>query len=459
MPFIRIKPIECPSPEIFLTVDETTKFGLKPGDKVEIKAGSAVTHATLAVGQYENEISLRILKALGLPQVKGLRLRLEAPGKLQIGPLIGIMVSRSKKYKLPPYSSQDILLRSFSRYSINVQCLTYVFSPRDVNTVKQSISGYFLETAPDGTTHWKRHTFPVPDVVYDRILFRTFERKAQTKEISSFFLKNNNVEYFNPKFLNKWETYLILITNPELREYLPETRKYENPGKLIDFIENYKRVYLKPANGSLGKGIVRISLASKGYIYQYRDGKQPVEGIWKTFEELAAGLKKLITARVYIMQQGLDLQKFDGKVFDIRVLMQKDGHGMWTNSATVARIAPVGGIFPNVAAGGHPKGIENLWQELHHTDWSSSQTCYLTRQISLKAAQTLENSLGTFGEIGLDIGVDVNGIPRIIEINSKPSRKVFPPDQPHLKKVSIQLPIDFAACLAGFASDQGLSPS
>ena len=454
MPLISISSIEDSSPKIMLTFEEMERFGLKPGDLVAVRAGSTVTEAEIETSQTGNHISIGTLRALGLPMVKFMMLKKESSLSLQVGPLVGIMVSRGKKYKHPPYSSQGRLLYNFLGYSNHVNYLTYVFTPEEVDIVNRTISGFFLDTGLDGQSHWRQHKFPLPDVVYNRILYRSIETKRLTKQITSFLSNSKNIKYFNPKFLNKWETNTILSQNPKLSAHLPVTKKYEGPAEMVNFLAEFNTVYLKPVHGSLGKGILRLSLQPDGYAYTHREGKKTVTGIWHTPDEFGSGLKKYTYDKPYIMQQGLDLLKYRGRVFDIRVLMQKNGEGRWVDTAIVVRVGPEGGIFPNVAAGGEPKSIESIWSELTSEDWLTSRTYLLTKQVCLISADMLENSLGTFAEIGLDIGVDEAGNVWIIEINSKPSRKVFPKDQLHLKRTSIKLPIDFAAYLAGFTPDK-----
>ncbi len=454
MVLIRVLPGKESSLKLYLTPEVMEQFGFKSGDLVKVRAGSSVTEAEIAVGLQDNRISPGMLDALGLPVIKELKLRMESPRSLQIGPLIGILVSRGRKFKRPPYSSQGWLLRDFLNYASQVRGLAFVFTPEGVNPSNHTILGYFLSPGRDGKTQWAKHLFPLPDVVYNRILYRSVERKKITSKIASFLFNQKNVKYFNPKFLNKWETHVILAQNPRLREHLPVTKKHDNLDNLLKFLALYQTVYLKPVHGSLGKNIIRISLTPTGYRGQYRQGKETVTRFWSTPDELQTELTKFIHGKPYIIQQGLHLLKYRDRVFDIRVLMQKDGQGRWVDSAMVVRVGPPGGIFPNVAAGGEPRNIKVFWQELTSTDWLASRVFTVAKQISFLAAQTLEDSLGTFAEIGLDIGIDTENRVWLIEINSKPSRKVFPKDQPDLKRNSISLPIDFAAYLAGFRSAQ-----
>lgn len=452
MPCTTVTPINHPSQIIFLTDDDLSNLALKPGDIVSVRAGSTSTNVIIAQHAEKNLVTSKALESLHLPPLKKITM-VKAGNEIVIGPLIGIMVSRSKKRGLPPYTSQNNLLHGFLNHALHANYVGFTFFPEDVDMNNHKISGFFLTADEGSRLVWKKHNFPLPDVVYDRVMFRSLERKKATKEVTSFFIRNN-VQYFNPKFLSKWETYQILQTNPKLHSYLPDTKKYETPELLLKFLGKYQTVYLKPTNGSLGKDIVRISCIPEGFRFQYRKKKKAFTGVWPTPRELSNELPKLVNSKFYIMQQGLDLIRYNERVFDIRVLMQKDGHGIWGNTATVARIAQSGSIFPNIAAGGAAKNMESLWRDLTSADWSNSRTYENTIQISLDALNTLEKHFGIFVEAGLDIGIDALGNIWIIEINSKPSRKVFASDQLHLKEKSITLPIDFAAYLAGFTPDQ-----
>ncbi|PKM80337.1 MAG: hypothetical protein CVU89_14065 [Firmicutes bacterium HGW-Firmicutes-14] len=459
MPLLNIVPIGEPLKKIFLTDQGLDILGFRPGEVITVRAGSSVTEAGLELSAAGNFVSSGTLKALELPETDRLRLVKKDNRGVQIGPLIGIMITQGKNRRIPPYSSQGVLLRKFAGYGLSTGSLVFVFAPNNVDTINNKIHGLYLTRDETGTVIWKWHHFPLPDIVYDRILFRTAEKRILTRNITSFLTKEKHIRYFNPKFLNKWETHSILSKNEALNRHLPDTRLYRDITGLADFLAGYETVYLKPVNGSLGQNIIRIDLVNTGISFKYRHGKKTVNGVWQTVDEMEKGLGKFLSKRPYIMQQGLNLIKFEDRVFDIRVLMQKNGDGHWVNSATVARVAPEGGIFPNVAAGGEPRNIDTLWKELTSCAWAESADCQLTEKISLVAADTLERALGTFGEIGLDIGIDNSGNVWIIEVNSKPSRKVFPKDQLNLKNLSITLPIDFAAHMAGFSSQGEYDPS
>lgn len=451
MPVVSVSPIEASIPMLYIHTDLLEQFGIEDGAVITLRAGSSVTEVKITTSLNGNFVSASVLEILGLPKETSILLTKSSDKMLQIGPLIGILIAREKNRKIPPYASQNKLLQKFLGYCSANKYIGFVFCPEDVDINEKKVRGLYLATNSDGTVFWKNHVFPVPDVVYDRILHRSFERKPATKAAKSFFMNQPSVVYFNPKFLDKWQTHSILSQDPFLMRHLPTTVDYDSPEKLAELLKSYKTIYAKPIHGSLGQGIFRISVTPEGYRSQHRKGKNTYTHTFGTVEELGTALDTFKKQRSYVIQQGLDLLKYQEKVFDIRVLVQKNKYGQWNFTAMVARVARKGSIFPNIAAGGEAVNIETLWQDLYSKSWSSSETCRLTQEVSIAAAQTLEQALGTFCEIGLDIGIDFEGNIWIIEINSKPSRKVFPKDQIALKKLSLKMPMEYAAYMAGFS--------
>lgn len=434
------------------------KAGLDTGDRLTIKAGSLEAPAdvivTTADPAAQNYISTGILHKLLLPIDQAVNLRLcKGQPVAGIGPVIGILISRNKRLRRPPFSRQKHLLRRFIAAGKNIGAVVYAFNPDGIDLENRRIEGFFPYKNGAAEITWKKNYFPFPDVVHNRIISRTTEKTQpvrQAVEMTHVY----GIKCFNPKFLNKWETHDILYQNPKLRKFLPETVKYQSVEKLVRFMKQHPLVYLKPWHGSLGKDILRVKREHGFYSYLYRQGKNTVSGNWAGTAEMAAALEKHIGRRPYLMQQGLDLVTYFGRVFDIRVLVQKNRAGLWEVSATVARVGKEGSPFPNIAAGGAALAMEEVWQALFARDWQTSPVRGEMEELARQVAVTLDKYLGNFGEMGLDIGFDTRGRLWLIEVNSRPSRKVFPQGDKILKERSIRLPMEYAVYWAGFAAEQ-----
>lgn len=430
---------------------------LTTGDTLTLKAGTAEITAGVTVSDdpaASNFIAAGLLHRLLLPTDQEFNLRLAKGQPVAVlGPVIGILISKNKKLKRPPFSRQKFLLQSFIAAGRKMGAVVYAFDPEGIDPEKKCIEGYYPNKTATAEINWKRTGFPFPDVVHNRIISRTTERNplvSQAIKITSDY----GSKCFNPKFLNKWETHNILSQNRELRKFLPETVRYESAKQLILFLQKHPLVYLKPWHGSLSKNILRICKEDNKYKYVHRQGKRTVSGVWYDVCQLAEAVPDFIGRRPYLMQQGLDLVTYFGRVFDIRVLVQKNLDGCWIVTATVARVGKAGSPFPNIAAGGSALTVEQVWQELFNRDWLTSSLREEIDRLAKLVAVTLDENLGNFGEMGLDIGLDHDGRPWLIEVNSKPSRKVFPPGEKALKAQSIRLPMEYALYLAGFTGEQ-----
>ncbi|MDA8234749.1 MAG: hypothetical protein M0Z31_08140 [Clostridia bacterium] len=68
------------------------------------------------------------------------------------------------------------------------------------------------------------------------------------------------------------------------------------------------------------------------------------------------------------------------------------------------------------------------------------------KQLVFAVARALDEKLGPFGELGLDVGIDNEGQVWLIEVNSKYSRHVFPKE---IRTISILRNLEYACWLTG----------
>lgn len=443
-------------PESILLDSETfLKAGFE--DETEVFLWAGANHIKTKVIKTEAPENGKLLipeiiwNRLNLPSLPKLSAILDPENKtIRIGPFLGFLTIRKNKAKNPPFSSQRILLENFSKEAWKIGMIPFVFNCQDVDWVDQKIRGYILVKNHQGFYQWTTDTLPLPNVVYNRILNRSAEGRASVQEAMANLSKIPNLHHFNPKFLEKWETHEILSQYPALAPYLPDTVRVRRLKDIAEVASKHPIVYIKPINGSLGINIVKLKATPKGYIYQYRRRQKNHTGLWEDPQTLWVELSRILGKRQYIVQQGLEFKSYRGRVFDIRLLIQKGKSGKWVVPAIVARVAAENSIFPNIAAGGEAKQIEEVWQEISEEKWEKSDALKQILRIGYHTAKALEEKLGNFAELGLDIGIDVNGHAWLIEVNSKPSRKVFPKNGLGMKKQSIINIVEYSKYLSGF---------
>lgn len=390
------------------------------------------------------EVGADVLEALGLH--RGARLFAtwdKEASRLRLGPVVAVYAWRSSA----PGSSRFLgpvtdLTRTFIRLARRKGVVAYTFSARDVDWEQGTVSGF----VPSGRT-WHRRTFPLPDVVYDRLQSRRLERTQRYRICREKLQSLPGLHYFNPSFLDKWDVHQALMNDPRARRYLPRTEKLASLNQIGRWLRSYPTVYIKPTRGSLGLGVTRVTRTASGYRYQRIREKGRSVGLVSSLPKLEKRLQAVLPNRRVIIQQGLHLARYGGRPFDIRVMVQKTPKGRWTCTNMIARVASsAGSAVSNVATGGDMVGARKAIRGSLGLNGRQA-----TRRVGRAAryiARALEEQLGMeFGEFGVDMALDRRGRLWLIEVNAKPGRETddLPGIPPSIRRV-----VRYAISRAGF---------
>lgn len=356
-------------------------------------------------------------------------------GKTSKKPLIGICIEWSKG-KIPPRDSWSFL--QIGRY---LPAKFYLFSPKDINWKIYEIQGYALAAKASNRVH--RQSFPLPQAVYNRIPLRHSEATRAFQLMRSKFPRLG-IKMFNPRFFNKPEIHRHLNSTSLIRNHLPKTYLGLSIHNLVQTLGQFPAVFIKQRNGSLGIGVVKVEKTSSGYIICYRYKQTNLRISVSNIQRLYSRLLPLV-GRGAIVQQAIPLAHYKGKVFDLRVLLQRDGNNQWYRTYSFAKVAPQGSVASNIAAGGTVASSSRvLTQAFPNLDTRRSIDKQITRLCSL-IPRILSKHYSYLGELGIDFGVDRRGKVWIIEVNSKYSRHVFPKA---IRRLSIKRPLRYALRLA-----------
>ncbi len=220
--------------------------------------------------------------------------------------------------------------------------------------------------------------------------------------------------------LNKWLVYQEL-RNSDLQSYIAETSLY-HPDQLRDFLQVEPRLILKPCYGNQGKKVYLVEKTEDHLFKIYEDTFTPIytssneKGFFQEIDQLIADEK-------FLIQRMIHFARVEGKVADFRILMQKDVTGCWKLTKGISRIAPYHFYITNRAEKIYE--MEEVLEVLFPTPSDKESQHQEISQLSIRIAQLLDERIGSFGEIGLDIAVDEDGVIWLIEVNGKPQKAIF----------------------------------
>lgn len=348
---------------------------------------------------------------------------------------IGILTWRkATSFSEPRYFRQ--LIREGKRLG----CQVFLFSPRDVNSGKRLIKGY----VPAGAKGWKRCSVAWPDVVIDRYLY------SPTKAFNRYvaFRRRKLFPYTNNRLANKWMVHQVLVKDPQMQRWLPDTRLYRK-STLHTMIGKHRLLYLKPVNGTGGRGILRIAREQEGFQLLGRDRNRVKRSIrCRQLSSLENNVQRWVNHGYYIIQQGLSLDLRSGRSVDMRLLLQKNQRGEWTVTGHGIRVGGVKSATSNLHGGA--KAVDSArFLAARFNETRTEAILAECEQLAFQTAAAIENHFGRMMELGLDIGIDTSGHVWLIEVNPKPGREIFKElGKLSLYRQAIRKPLQYAIHIA-----------
>lgn len=339
---------------------------------------------------------------------------------IYLGPVIGIFV-KPKRLRVPGKYGPD---RSHMVASQQKHFLCYYFSIHSIDWQRQRIRGL---TLVPGLDVWIYAWFPLPNVIYDRGAGFTEEQKAAVREIRARFREKEDVRFINClDYIGKWRTYKALCKNKEVAAYLPATVRYSSFSDVMSMLQQYGFIFLKSYYGSQGKQVMSIALSDNAVRLVYYAGALH-ELVLSDLASVKAHVEKFVADQKFIIQQGVRLLKYKDRLFDMRILLIKNNRGEWVAVSNYARIARKNLTVTNYCVGGECDFYSNLYPHLQGSlPWRNIPNENDIAHAARKIASAVDAAFGKFGELGIDMAVDVNGDLWLIEVNTKPDKNLVP---------------------------------
>ncbi|QMV43761.1 YheC/YheD family endospore coat-associated protein [Cohnella cholangitidis] len=354
-------------------------------------------------------------------------------------PVLGILtlyLNESKALEERPVYEK--MIAAGKRIGISV----FVFTPQDVEDSTGKIHAMVYNAA---TNKWGRRWVRFPNVIYDRC---RIQKSHRFQQLLAFRRRYSNLLFLNRPLRNKWTIYRTLGKVANFRSHLPATKLYQSAEDVSSALKKFPTVYLKPINGTGGRGILRIDRGRDGtLLLQGRNHSRSIVQPKRILRSgLAAALGKWdMRGDRYIVQQGLNIKLPNGRIHDYRMLVQKNSIGTWEVTGCAGRVGPLRSITSNLHGGGEAASMNSLLRQWIGNETTIKQIRETAETFGLSVARHLESSYGALCELALDLAIDRNGKIWLLEVNPKPSREVFKQaGEREVYRKAIVRPIEYA---------------
>ncbi len=324
-------------------------------------------------------------------------------------PLVGVLLNRRILRRNLRGGSTFERLSLYAKAAEELGVDVVFFETAGVRMKRRQVVGY----VPTGDGQLERRLLPMPMVVHKRGLFK---RREDLKVLNQ--MKRQRVYIFNPEI--RWDKYRIhqlLVKEPNLRRYLPESvlPRSANLQWFRRQLTDGAEVFVKPRRGSLGLGIARVRRVGPGrYRFESRKIRKEttLKGAWNMVRR---------GRNTNLLQKGIQLFEDEGRRVDLRVPVQKDGNDRWHIAGIAAKRAERLSFLTNLARGGSVHDGRDILARNFGEDRVNGIIDEILRLATL-VAQTMNAHSPQLVDLGLDIGVDTQGHPYLIEVNRRDLR-------------------------------------
>ncbi|WZY01243.1 YheC/YheD family protein [Bacillus sp. FSL W7-1360] len=379
-------------------------------------------------------LSINIIRDLFIPDDLNYDIYLKE-NHVHVGPVILYLVSKRMLRDLDA-------LRERIENTTPFNGLILLSTPSHIDMDDKKITGYYFYPGSHQTeASWKEGTFSYPDVIFKRVPIPT--------EVNNDLYETLGGRLFNSTFFDKWDMWQWLAPHKTIKNHLPHTQQIHALDSIIEMLEMYPSVYLKPKHGSQGAGIIEVK--KKKGSFQITDDSNTITHT-DTLAKHPVIKKVMKKKKKYLIQQGVPVSH-DSRNIDFRVYMQKDHTERWTCSGMIARFSKPGSITTN---------LRNLDYLLHGKEalkilFNSNDTAQLEQEIIAickNACKHLDEH-GCFADIAIDFIIDHNQHVWLLEMNKRYAYKSFSilEEEALFRKV-IRTPFQYARSLAGFPNSK-----
>ena len=292
----------------------------------------------------------------------------------------------------------------------------FLCSPKDImaggEVVGYRVDGHEFVRAtqpvPRVNANW---TYGTRRLINKGIGYRRFKRWVRTNQVGVYAPYD-----FAELVSNKLKAYEVIREHDESLHLLTEDF-VGSAAQVEAFLACSTVAFIKPRAGNKGNGIFVMRKSGQEYsLTHYNKGQK------RLFSSItlsaAMGIVSALGDKKYIIQQGLEALRYEGAIFDVRVVMVHNGH-RW-HAILESRLAPRGSDLTNIYQGGSIQITEELLASLFGDDLGRVME-EKVRRVSHGVAEYLDSFFPSeVMEMGLDFVFDEQRNLHLVEVNAKP---------------------------------------
>lgn len=347
------------------------------------------------------------------------------------------------------FGPQDGLFADLARLGKARGLDVYVLTPGHLDEAARVAWGYKWDAKERS---WRLERRPWPQVWMRRVTWRPAPVVETMERDYDLLAQSGAKEASFPRPLSeKWTVHRLLSENSELRPHLPATVLAQRPFELLNAVQSWGDVYIKPVRGTHGWNVTRVVLDGHGY--RVRESGQNREFFLSTDRELLRHFNLSGSSGALIAQRTVSLiRTAKGEPLDLRYLIQRGDGGKQHCTAVIARVAGSESVTTNVHTGAVAMKTDRAEERLPlHARAAFREAVARGLMVAQRAFAELCQYHENLAELGIDIAVDSWGKVYILEVNPVPGRRMLRVTDSRLRLLSLERLVEYAVWCMGYS--------
>lgn len=310
-----------------------------------------------------------------------------------------------------------------------------VVAPVTSQDMKYPMTGYTpRKNGRSQSVTWREVRIPDGEwqqtVVYDAMYqadirrFRT-EYKALLRELNALA-----TPVFNPELPSRGTLMRMLQEDSSTRSLAPKTVWADSAQAVLETLEQFPRVWLKPGRGGAGRNLLYLERTSAQRVRAEAVclAGQRIDTELES-EQLHALFDASIARRNYLVQEHIPLsESVHGGLSDVRVTMARGTGGRWGVVAVTGRVSQPGERWTTYETGARVTSLTENTSRRKRWLWETGLAEHELKQgvqAARLAARVLAKKNPRIGILGLDVGLAEDGQWFVYDFHARPSRDML----------------------------------
>ncbi|ASS67276.1 MULTISPECIES: YheC/YheD family protein [unclassified Paenibacillus] len=226
------------------------------------------------------------------------------------------------------------------------------------------------------------------------------------------------VKTYNSRTLwGKLRVSRMLRKDSATAHFVPRTAAFSRK-QLKKMASRFEILYIKPNIGSLGMGIHRLRRKGSGYELASVIFRKQISRSFGNLDQVYEHIRKTRKSGKLIIQRGIQLDRIEGKPYDIRAMVQRKPKGPWTCTALIVKVALPNRIVTNAHQGAKLYLLSKLWEMQGMGSSPARANNEFIGESALAISKSLSRRYGGMREMGIDFAIDRSKRLWVLEVNT-----------------------------------------